>query len=230
MNRIFITDKILNGKKIEIQDQKNYLCNVLRLELKSRILVFNGLDGEYLAEINEIKKKHIIIDIIEKIKDQTFLEELNIYFSIIKQDKMMFAIDSAIQLGATSITPIITDYTQYRDINYDKIEKRIIESTEQSGRLDKAFLHKNITLKSFVQNNNNKIIWTNVRENIKTMNNIEIKLFNSILIGPEGGFSDYENELMEQNPNFESIKLSKNILRSELALICSMSQFNLLKI
>ncbi len=229
MNRIFITDKILIGQIIEIQEQRNYLHNVLRLGAGSQILIFNSIDGEYIAQINEISKKYIFIKVIEKVREQVSLKELNIYISIIKQDKMIFAIDAAIQLGATSITPIITDYTQYKDINYSKIEKRIIESTEQSGRLDKPCLKQELNLKFFIQNNSEKIIWTNVKENMKTMSDIDIKLFNNILVGPEGGFSYEENRLMAQDSNFESISISKNILRSELAIISSMSQFNLLK-
>jgi 16S rRNA (uracil1498-N3)-methyltransferase len=228
MNRIFIPYQIIIGNVIEITEQANYLLNVLRLRIGDQIIVFNGIDGEYISQIKEIKKKYISIEIIKKIRDQIFLEKLDIYLSIIKQDRMLLAIDLAVQLGATAIIPIITDYTQYKNLNYEKIEKRIIETVEQANRLDKTILKETITLKSLLDMDL-KVIWANEREKIKTMNEVEIKLFNSILIGPEGGFSQNEQELLSKNPNFESVKISNSILRTETATSCAISQLNLLK-
>jgi 16S rRNA (uracil1498-N3)-methyltransferase len=141
---------------------------------------------------------------------------------------MLLAIDLAVQLGATAIIPIITDYTQYKNLNYEKIEKRIIESVEQANRLDKATLKETITLKSLLDMDL-KVIWANEREKIKTINEIEVKLFNSILIGPEGGFSQNEQELLSKNPSFKSVKISNSILRTETATACAISQLNLLR-
>jgi 16S rRNA (uracil1498-N3)-methyltransferase len=229
MNRIFITYQIHLGNIIEILDQTNYLINVLRLSIKSKILIFNGIDGEYIAEIQEIKKKSILINIIKKVREQFFLEELNIYLANIKPEKMFLAIDLAIQLGATSITPIITEYVQYKQVNYDKINKRIIESIEQSNRLDKPTLNQSINFISLIQQKEKMIIWANEREIQTNINDLDIKLFHSILIGPEGGFSEREKNLMLENQNFKSVSLGKTILRTETALACAISQMNLLK-
>lgn len=230
MNRIFIHNKICNGNIIEVTEQKNYLINVLRLSIGSTILIFNGINGEYIGEIIEIRKAHLLIKVIERTREQVSSEELGIYLAIIKQDKMLLAIDMAVQLGVTSITPVTTEYTQYRDINYEKINKRIIESTEQSNRLDIALLNKTISLKSLLQDSEKKIIWTNLNEKDKTIRDVKIDLFNSILIGPEGGFSEKENMMISENLNFQSIFLGKNILRTETALACAISQFTLFKI
>ena len=229
MNRIFIPDQIQLGNTIEIVDQKNYLVSVLRLGVKSRILIFNGIDGEYAGEIQEIKKKSILINIVKKVREQYFLEELKIYLANIKPEKMYLAIDLAIQLGATSITPIITEYVQYKQVNYDKINKRIIESTEQSNRLDKAEINKSINFISLIQQTEQRIIWANESEIKADINDLDIKLFHSILIGPEGGFSDREKKLILENQNFKSVTLGKTILRTETALACAISQMNLLK-
>ncbi len=138
-------------------------------------------------------------------------------------------IQKATELGVTKFIPIIFDRTIVRKINKDRVEKIIIEATEQSNRINIPILEKSQNLKNFLSKNVRKIdlIFTDLNSKKKK---IEIhKQTNKPLcaiIGPEGDFSEIERK---QILNFEGVKpinINENILRAETASISVISIIN----
>tara|TARA_B100000686_G_C16034814_1_gene592403 strand:- start:132 stop:566 length:435 start_codon:yes stop_codon:yes gene_type:complete len=138
-------------------------------------------------------------------------------------------IQKSTELGITRFLPIIFDRTIVRKINKQRLEKIIIEATEQSNRINIPTIEKPQNLKSFLNNNKNKInlIFTdlnsqNKKLNLDELNNKPI----CIIIGPEGDFSEIERQEILSYAGVNSIKINENILRSETAAISIISIIN----
>ncbi len=231
--RIYYNKTISDGGIIKIDGEIfHYLKNVLRLKIFREIRLFNQNDGEFKAQITEVNKKKLTIIINDKLRDVEIEKPLTLAISIIKQDKFLQAISASVQLGITKIVPIISERTQFKDINKERITKYIIETVEQTERFTIPKLCDVTTLKDFCNNPiSEQIIFANEEEfSEQKITNVQ-KLKNNIalLIGPEGGFSGDEKIMLKSNPKILSISLGKNVLRSEVATIYLISCINLLQ-
>ena len=139
-------------------------------------------------------------------------------------------IQKATELGVTKFLPIITDRTIVRKINYERIEKIIIEASEQSNRIKVPKVEKTQNLNSFLEKNNNKINIIFGDLNTENQNlDTKIKKENKqicIIIGPEGDFTESEREKILNFKSVQSLKINNNILRTETAAISALSIVN----
>ena len=139
-------------------------------------------------------------------------------------------IQKATEIGVTRFIPILTERTIVRKLNEKRINKIIIEASEQSNRLKVPSLDKLTKLDTFLKSNQN----TNIIFGDLNTNNKKIDLKNKnplcVLIGPEGDFSLKERENILKLKNIIPLKINDNILRSETAAISMISiiSFNLL--
>jgi 16S rRNA (uracil1498-N3)-methyltransferase len=138
-------------------------------------------------------------------------------------------LQKATELGISKITPIISERTEVKELNLDRAKKIVIEATEQSNQLVPPEIVNVIKLKDFLQtfDENSKILFADVnsKENLKAEDLKNVKSC-SILIGPEGDFSTAERELILQNRAVKPFTLSRNILRSDTAVISAISLVN----
>ena len=135
-------------------------------------------------------------------------------------------IQKATELGVTKFIPIIFNRTIVRKINSERLEKIIIEATEQSNRIKPPLLEKSQNLKNFLKNNEKKIdlIFTDLNtKNKKIELNKNSKKPLCIIIGPEGDFSEEERQSILNFKDVKPVKINQNILRSETAVISSIS-------
>ena len=221
LNRVFAQYPISIGQSIELpQEQAHYLTNVLRLKLGFDFRIFNDTDGEYLAKIIEIKKKSCVIHIHILLKSPIILPYLCAAISIIKNDNMALCINALTQIGVTDFVPLIAQRTQKRDFNYDRMRKIMAEATEQSERFDLPKLHDAVTLATFLQESDTDMtFYANENETQNTLLSYPITGSIAVVIGPEGGFSDEELEILAQCNNTYSVSLGSLILRAEIAAI-----------
>lgn len=229
MQRLYYSGLMETDKVIYLKEEYHYILNVLRLKKGDKIKIFNNFNGEFLATIKKITKNEIEILVGINTRPLENNKRLNLYFPIIKPDKLFSSIDSAVQLGVTDFTPILTKYSQINKINYDRINKRIKEAVEQSNRIDLPKCHPIVKLSSIFENNIGKIIWAFEKEGSNKISDIRnLKEYENILIGPEGGFESSEIEYLKLSEHVISVSLSKNILRAETAIITAISQYKLL--
>ena len=221
--RLFFKESLsLNLNSNLDKSQSHYISKVMRIKEGENISLFNET-GEWIAKIKEIKKGIINFVIIKKFKNVENDMEIWLAFSPIKFNYLNFMIQKATELGITRFIPILTDRTVVRDINKDRIKKIIIEACEQSNRTKLPKLEKLIRFKEFLK------IYNDTNIVLGDLNTNEEKIyFNKknpicILIGPEGDFSETERELMRQLKNLRSLRINKNILRSETAAISMIS-------
>ena len=132
-------------------------------------------------------------------------------------------IQKATEIGVTRFIPILTERTVVRKINEKRINKIIVEASEQSNRVKVPSLDKLINLDAFLKSNQN----TNIIFGDLNTDNKKIDLKDKdplcILIGPEGDFSIKERKNILKLKNITPLKINNNILRSETAAISIMS-------
>lgn len=231
-NRIYINNHLAENIKLELgSDHTHYIKTVLRLKVNDQFRIFNGTDGEFLAQIAKLDRNNLAITIQECLRKPCAESSLTLAMSVIKQDKLMLAINMATQLGVTKIVPLITERCQFRSVNIERLTKCVIEATEQSERLNPPVIEPAISIQNYLKKNNNFVLYAN--EHAKEENSI-LKLNKditniSIVIGPEGGFTHDEIALLASYKNAYSISLGKNILRAETAAIAALAQVNLVR-
>ena len=141
---------------------------------------------------------------------------------------MEIILQKATELGVSKITPIISERTEVKELNLERANKITIEATEQSNQLKPPIINKVTKLKDFISNNKDiKIFFANVNSKYRLKSaDIEKRQSISILIGPEGDFSPQELELILATSNLTSFTLSRNILRTDTAVISAISLVN----
>ena len=211
------------------KSQSHYLAKVMRVKVGESFSLFNQ-SGEWEAKINEILKGIVEFTVLKKLREKDNEKNIWLAFAPIKSNFFNFMIQKATELGVTKFVPIITDRTIVRKINYERIEKIIIEASEQSNRIKVPKVEKTQNLNLFLKNNNNKI--NIIFGDLNTENqNLDPKIKKEdkpicIIIGPEGDFTESEREKILNFKSVQSLKINNNILRTETAAISALSIVN----
>ena len=227
--RLFFTEILsLNLSSKLDKSQSHYLSTVMRVKVGESFSLFNK-GGEWKAKINAISKGIVEFNITKKLREKENPKEIWLAFSPIKSNYFNFMIQKATELGVTKFIPIITDRTIIRKINSNRLEKIIIESSEQSNRLKIPILEKVIPLENFIKNNQKlNIIFGDLNTDNKNINTKKLSDNNPIciLIGPEGDFTEEERQKILELKNIQCLKINNNILRAETAAISMISIVN----
>ena len=225
--RLFFSDT-LSANMIDKLDkgQSHYLSKVMRVKENEVFSLFNK-EGEWEAKVLGIFKNIVEFKIIKQLRQKETIKELWLAFSPIKSNYQNFMLQKATELGVTKFLPIIFDRTVVRKINKDRIEKIVIEASEQSNRINVPTIEEAQDLNGFLKKNSMNLIFTDLNSNIKK---IDKSKFTDkpvcIIIGPEGDFSETEREKILSFKGVQPIKINENILRSETAVISAISIVN----
>ena len=228
--RLFYQENLSNNLKGKLdKKQSHYISKVMRIKENGKFNVFNNA-GEWVAKIIKIANGFVEFRIVKQLRSIENTNEIWLAFSPIKSNYFNFMIHKATEIGVTRFIPILTERTIVRKLNEKRINKIIIEASEQSNRLKVPSLDKLTKLDTFLKSNQNaNIIFGDLNTNNKK---IDIKNKNPlcVLIGPEGDFSLKERERILKLKNIIPLKINDNILRSETAAISMISiiSFNLL--
>ena len=211
------------------KSQSHYLVKVMRVNVGENFSLFNE-SGEWEAKITKIIKGVVEFSIKKKIRSNTNEKEIWLAFAPIKLNYLNLMIQKATELGVTRFIPILTERTIVRKINEKRINKIIVEASEQSNRLKVPQLEEIVKLDDFLKfNQKTNIIFGDLNTNNNKLN-IKSNEPLCILIGPEGDFTTQEREKILKLKNIIPLKINENILRSETAAISIISivTFNLL--
>ena len=211
------------------KSQSHYLTKVMRVNIGQSFSLFNQ-SGEWEAKVENIDKGIVEFLVIKKLRSANREKEIWLAFAPIKINYLNLMIQKATEIGVTRFIPLLTERTIVRKLNEKRINKIIIEASEQSNRLKVPSLDKLTKLDTFLKSNQNaNIIFGDLNTNNKK---IDVKNKNPlcVLIGPEGDFSLKEREGILKLKNIIPLKINDNILRSETAAISMISiiSFNLL--
>ena len=234
--RLYFPGKISLKSPVKLENkQVHYLTNVMRKKIDDSIIVFNSVNGEFLAKISEIYKNTIIIDIIKKIRDVKIENDIWLLFALVKKSPTEYIVQKATELGVSKIIPVITERTITKNLNLNRMQDIAIESSEQCDRITIPEICAIKKLKDLILNwDNDRIIFfcdETIRNNdvVKIdFQNLSTKSFGAILVGPEGGFSTNETNYLREKKFIRPIDLGPRILRSDTAVIAALSLWHCL--
>ena len=225
--RLYLDISFENNTNFKITEkQAHYLLNVMRIRVGSRIFVFNGFEGEFIAEIVQIQNHTVDCKLLEKMREQQDEKQLQLIFALVKKDRIFNIIEKCTELGVTSFQPVITERTQNHNYNLEKLRLYAIEASEQTRRLTIPKINdvQNLNLLINDWDANKSILFCNENDGtpfMKIRNNLGKPV--SILVGPEGGFSKKELDFLNSFNFIQSISLGPRVLRSDTAAISSVS-------
>jgi len=229
MQRLFVPQPMAQDGEIEPDPQQgHYLLNVLRLQPGAQVLVFNGLDGEWLARIDEISKKRVRLSLTVQVRPQPAASDLVYCFAPLKAGRLDYLVQKAVEMGAGVLQPVLTQHTQMSNIGTDRIRANVVEAAEQCGILAIPEVREVVKLDRLIWEweAGRRLIFCD--EGAETNNPVpalraiaEPKL--GLLIGPEGGFSDEERQQLRALPYVTPIPLGPRILRADTAAVAAMA-------
>ena len=221
--RLFFPESLSTNLTLKLdKSQSHYLTKVMRTNIGKNFSLFNQ-NGEWEAEITKITKGIVEFLITKKIRSNDNQKEIWLAFAPVKLNYLNLMIQKATELGVSKFIPILTERTIVRKINEKRLNKIIVEASEQSNRLKVPKLEEIVKLDNFLKfNQKTNIIFGDLNTNNKKLN---INTINPlcILIGPEGDFTTKEREKILKFKNIISLKINENILRSETAAISMIS-------
>ena len=221
--RLFFEKSLsLNLNSTLDKSQSHYLSKVMRINIGKSFSLFNQ-SGEWEAKVENIDKGIVEFLVIKKLRSANREKEIWLAFAPIKLNYLNLMIQKATELGVTKFIPILTDRTIVRKLNYKRINKIIIEASEQSNRLEIPEFDEIIKLDKFIKEyKKTKIIFGDLNSQ-----NSNLSLKNSepicILVGPEGDFTVNERDKILKHKKIVPLKINENILRSETAALTMIS-------
>lgn len=216
-------------------DDFHYLKNVMRLKNNENFILFNEKDGEFDCTVMAINKHDLKIQIGQMLRgaDTENLNDAELIFTPIRHSRQDFLIEKATELGIKTLSPIITTNTSVKDINIERAYTIAKEATEQSRRLS---IPKINNLETFTEKiakfdfSSRTLIYLDERQNNNENTTEILKKYHgkpvSFLIGPEGGFTPTEFEILSKT-NAVGITLGNLILRAETAGISIIALYNI---
>ena len=229
MQRLFVPQAMQAHGEVEPDPQQtHYLLNVLRMHSGTQLLVFNGVDGEWLASLVEVSRKKIRLSLMTQVRPQPVLPDLVYCFAPLKQGRLDYMVQKAVEMGAGVLQPVLTQHTQMSNIGLDRIRANVVEAAEQCGILAIPEVREVVKLDRLIWEweTGRRLIFCD--EGAETNNPVpalqgiaEPKL--GLLIGPEGGFSDDERLQLRALPYVTSIPLGPRILRADTAAVAAMA-------
>ncbi|MCI5049381.1 MAG: 16S rRNA (uracil(1498)-N(3))-methyltransferase [Rickettsiales bacterium] len=227
--RLCVEHGLSAGIQFELVDeQANYVARVMRAKSGDRLALFNGKDGEWSATILEASRKRVHVRIDECLREYIAPPQVWMCFAPIKFGRIDYLAQKVTELGAAHIQPVLTQYTQADRVNKKRLRGNMVEAAEQCERVEVPELHEPIGLRELLAE------WPKDRPlyfGDERGAGIEGKaIFDEpkpkewgILIGPEGGFSPEEHELLQLMPFTKAVNLGPRILRADTAALTLLS-------
>ena len=132
--RLYVEHGLGEGQTLPLERaQAHYLFGVMRLGVGAELLLFNGQDGEWRAEVVEAGKRGGVLRCVKQTKAQDMPPDLWLLFAPVKKARTDFIVEKAVELGARRILPVQTRFTNSDRIRPDKQRLHAIEAAEQCG-------------------------------------------------------------------------------------------------
>jgi 16S rRNA (uracil1498-N3)-methyltransferase len=242
--RICVDGPLAAGTNVTFdRDQTNHLRNVLRLNPGDAVLLFNGRDGEWQGELAGSGKKSLSAQLGERTREQPNPRDLHFLFAPIKHARLDYMVQKAVEMGVSRIQPVTTQHTQVARINLERMRANVIEAAQQCGVLNLAEVAEPVAFKAIARKSESDRLLVFCDEDAEVKDPIAalagarapatallpagggdpLDMPISVLIGPEGGFSDEEREVLRQRPNVVRLSLGPRILRADTAAVAALA-------
>lgn len=232
--RLFISQSLASGETpvetvVLDKQQSHYLAHVMRLGVGARVRLFNGMDGEWSARIVEASRSAVVVAPDDRTRPQTFGPDLHYLFAPLKHARLDYMVQKAVEMGVSRLTPVLTERTEARRVNLDRMHANAIEAAEQCELLcvpEIAGEERLATALSRLEPDRTLVFCD---EDAPCANPIEALAALpkaaplAVLVGPEGGFTDTERALASRHPAIVRISLGPRILRADTAAVAALA-------
>jgi 16S rRNA (uracil1498-N3)-methyltransferase len=231
--RLYLEAALAAGATLPLdREQANYLVNVLRRKNGDPVLVFNGRDGEWRARLGAASRKAAALTVIEQARPQTAPGDLDYLFAPLKQARLDYLVQKAVELGVSRLVPVLTRHGQVARVNNDRIRANAIEAAEQCGILNLPEIAAPVALARLLTDWVPDRLMVFCDEEAPVTDPIAVleearhssppllsPMPVSVLIGPEGGFSEDERAALLKLPNLVRLSLGPRVLRADTAAV-----------
>jgi 16S rRNA (uracil1498-N3)-methyltransferase len=227
--RLYVDHPLGPGQSLSLDKaQAHYLFGVMRLSVGAAVLVFNGRDGEWRADVTQAGKRGGELTCAAQTKPLQMPPDLWLIFAPIKKARTDFIVEKAAEMGASRIVPVMTAYTNAGRVQRDRLQAHAVEAAEQCGGTYVPEVTEAVKLDRLLHD------WDETRQIMfcdealaggvaaLPMGNDAVGPW-AILIGPEGGFSDKERERLHGLKFAHPVTLGPRILRADTAAVAAMT-------
>ena len=227
--RLFVDAALAEGQTVVLErSQGNYLGNVLRLGAGDSVLVFNGRDGEWRASI-EGRKRADSLTILAQARPQDRLPDLAYVFAPLKHARLDYMVQKAVEMGASTLQPVLTRFTQVSRVNSERMRANVIEAAEQCGILSLAEVAEPVTLDRYLAAREAQRLLvfcdeaTEVADPLRALQGERREAGIDVLVGPEGGFAEEERAILLRQERTLRLSLGPRILRADTAGVAALA-------
>ena len=226
LHRFYINSEISSNENVLIPGERllNQWRNVFRYGAGDRVILFDGSGLDFLCEIKKIGKEKADLSILNKTPGVVPEKEIWLFISLIKKDKLEWVAEKATELGVSHVVPVLSERSEKKNFNAERLKKIIIEASEQCGRSNIPVLHEMVIFNealAFCAKNKIKALAFDSKGSAPKVSNYKLQVL-SLFIGPEGGFT--EKELFEfASHGVQLFTLGKLTLRTETAAVSILS-------
>jgi 16S rRNA (uracil1498-N3)-methyltransferase len=227
--RLYVDAPLKAGQAIALErNQSNYLGNVLRLGAGDSVLVFNGRDGEWRAQIAGRKRPDALVP-ATSVRPQDRLPDVAYVFAPLKHARLDYIVQKAVEMGASRLMPVLTRHTQVSRVNSERMRANVIEAAEQCGILSLAEVAEPVTLERYLgQRAPSRLLVfcdeaSEIADPVQALKQTSGSGGIDILIGPEGGFAEEERAVLLRQPKILRLSLGPRILRADTAGVAALA-------
>ncbi len=227
--RLHVEHDLAAGGQLTLgKEQSLYLAAVLRKTVGDEVVLFNGRDGAWLARLSSDAKKSVGLELMEQIAAQTPKSDLWYGFAPLKTERLDYVIQKAVEMGAGTIQPVITRFTQVSRLKHERLVANAIEAAEQCEVLSVPAVEHEVTLERLLDSwpAERTLILADEGEAssspVAALERLKGRPV-GLLVGPEGGFSDEERARLHGLPHVVPISLGPRILRADTAAVAALA-------
>lgn len=240
--RLFIDTPLKNGVEVTLdRNQTNYLVNVMRLNDGDPVLLFNGRDGEWRGGLSRTKRDASVA-VAEQTRQQPASGDVQMLFAPLKHARLDYMVQKFVEMGASRLTPILTQHTQVSRVNGERMRANAIEAAEQCGVLALPQIDEPLNIKTAIGKLSAERLLVfcdedaEVKDPVSALAEMRPKpsallplaaapatMPVAIALGPEGGFSDDERTMLLERKNSVRLSLGPRILRADTAAVAALA-------
>jgi 16S rRNA (uracil1498-N3)-methyltransferase len=227
--RLFVEAELGEGAQVPLgRDQAHYLSGVMRQGPGDPVLVFNGRDGEWLAEIAEAGKRGVLLVCSNQTRPQSLPPDLWLAFAPVKKARTDFIAEKAAELGCRRVVPVFTRFTNSERVNIDRLRAHGIEAAEQCGLLSAPEVAEPVTLAALLDGWDpaRRIMFCDESGAGEPASDVLAAAGPgpwAVLIGPEGGFAPEERARLSTLAFAHPVSLGPRILRADTAAVAALT-------
>jgi 16S rRNA (uracil1498-N3)-methyltransferase len=227
--RLYVTADLGAGMAVELDEgQAHYLLHVLRAKAGNLVSLFNGRDGEWLAQIAQAGKRGVTAGCLKQTQPQTEPPDIWLAFAPVKKTPSDYLVQKAAELGVSVLQPVFTRRTIVSRINQERMLANVAEAAEQSGRLSLPQVREAVSFDKLLAGwpNERRLLFCDEGGEAKAMTQAARESRGgpaAILTGPEGGFDPAERAALRALPFVTPVTLGPRILRADTAALAALA-------